>query len=112
MKKVEAIVRTEKLEEIKEGLLKAGVKGLTISQVLGAGNQKGHKEFYRGAEVNINLLQKVKIEIVADDQHADEIVKTIRECAKTGEIGDGKIFVYNVENVIRIRTGESGVEAI
>lgn len=112
MKKVEAIVRTEKLEEIKEGLLKAGVKGLTISQVLGAGNQKGHKEFYRGAEVNINLLQKVKLEIVTDDQHADEIVKTITECAKTGEIGDGKIFVYNVENVIRIRTGESGVEAI
>ena len=112
MKKVEAIVRSEKLEEIKDGLLKVGVHGLTICQVLGAGNQKGHKEFYRGAEVNINLLQKIKIEIVTEDEHVDAIVKTIENSAKTGEIGDGKIFVYNIENVVRIRTGESGEKAI
>jgi nitrogen regulatory protein P-II 1 len=112
MKKIEAIVRSEKLEEIKDGLLKVGVRGMTISQVLGVGNQKGHKEFYRGAEVTINLLQKIKIEIVANDEHLDDIIKTISACAKTGEIGDGKIFVYNIENVIRIRTGESGEKAI
>lgn len=112
MKKVEAIVRAEKLEEIKEGLFKAGIRGLTISQVLGAGNQKGYKEFYRGAVVDINLLPKTKLEIVTDDANVDEIVKTIMENAKTGQIGDGKIFVYDIEDVIRIRTGESGEKAI
>ena len=112
MKKVEAIVRAEKLEEIKDALSTAGVNGLTISQVLGAGNQKGHKEFYRGAEVNINLLQKIKIEIVVRDDQVDRIIEAITGSAKTGEIGDGKIFVYNIDNVIRIRTGEQGEKAI
>lgn len=89
-----------------------GVHGLTVTQVLGAGHQKGYKEIYRGVAININLLQKVKLEIVTEDQKADIIIKTIQETAKTGEIGDGKIFVFNVENVIRIRTGETGETAI
>ena len=112
MKKVEAIIRPEKLEEVKDGLLKLGVRGLTVSQVAGAGNQKGYKEYYRGSVVEINLLQKIKLEIVVEDAHVDAVVRAIQECAKTGEIGDGKIFVLNVENVIRIRTGEEGDSAI
>ena len=112
MKKVEAIIRPEKLEEVKAGLLKLGVRGLTVSQVAGAGNQKGYKEYYRGSVVEINLLQKIKLEIVAEDSHVDAIVRAIQECAKTGEIGDGKIFVTAIENVIRIRTGEEGDSAI
>jgi nitrogen regulatory protein P-II 1 len=112
MKKVEAIVRTEKLEDIKSGLSKVGIRGLTITQVLGAGNQKGYKEFYRGAVVDINLLQKIKIEIVAEDENVEEIIKAITENAQTGEIGDGKIFIYNIEDVIRIRTGEAGEKAV
>jgi len=112
MKKVEAIVRSEKLDEIKDALLKIGIKGLTISQVVGAGNQKGHKEYYRGAVVEIKLLSKIKIEIVTEDNRVEDIIKSILATAKTGEIGDGKIFIYNIENVVRIRTGEQGDNAI
>ena len=112
MKKIVAIVRSERLEEIKDALFAIDVKGITVTQVLGAGNQKGYKEFYRGVEVNINLLQKTKIEIVTHDEKAEEVIKVIAENARTGEIGDGKIFIYNVENVIRIRTGEQGDKAI
>ena len=112
MKKIEAIVRPEKFEEVKEALGKQGVKGLTITQVVGCGHQKGQKNFYRGTEVDITLLQKIKIEIVCEDESLDSILTTITETAKTGEIGDGKIFVYSIDNVIRIRTGESGVKAV
>ncbi len=112
MKKIEAIIRPGKLEEIKEALNKYNVHGLTISQVMGCGLQKGRKEFYRGTEITLNLLPKIKIEIVAKDSNADEIIKLISEQAKTGEVGDGKIFVYTVEDVVRIRTGEKGESAI
>ena len=112
MKKIEAIVRPEKFEEVKEALGKQGVKGLTITQVVGCGHQKGQKNFYRGTEVDITLLLKIKIEIVCEDESLDSILTTITETAKTGEIGDGKIFVYSIDNVIRIRTGESGVKAV
>lgn len=112
MKKIEAIVRPEKLEEIKEALNSHDVKGLTITQVYGCGNQKGQKNYYRGAVVEMTLLSKTKIEVVCQDSHASEIAKIIRETAKTDSIGDGKIFIYSVEDVIRIRTGETGDTAI
>lgn len=112
MKKVEAIIRPSKLEEIKDALAKFNIHGLTISQVMGCGNQKGKTEIYRGSVVELTLLQKIKIEVVASDEHAQEVIKIISEAAKTGEIGDGKIFVYNIEDVIRIRTGEHGDTAI
>jgi nitrogen regulatory protein PII len=112
MKKIEAIIRPGKLEEIKEALNKFNVRGLTISQVMGCGLQKGRKEFYRGTEVTLNLLPKIKIEIVTTDAHLDDIIRVISEQAKTGEVGDGKIFIYNIEDTIRIRTGERGDGAI
>jgi nitrogen regulatory protein P-II 1 len=112
MKKVEAIIRPGKLEEIKQALAKFDVHGLTITQVMGCGKQKGKTEVYRGSVVELTLLQKVKIEIVTTDEHAPEIIRIISEAAKTGEIGDGKIFVYNIEEVIRIRTGENGNDAV
>jgi nitrogen regulatory protein PII len=112
MKKIEAIIRPGKLEEIKESLNKYNIHGLTISQVMGCGLQKGRKEFYRGTEVNMNLLPKIKVEIVTKDENVEEIISIICKEAKTGEVGDGKIFVYNVENAIRIRTGEKGENAI
>ena len=112
MKKVEAIIRVEKLEDIKQELAKHDIKGLTITQVVGCGNQKGQKSIYRGTVVELTLLSKIKVEIVCDDDRTQEIIKLITDTAKTGEIGDGKIFVYNVEEVIRIRTCESGEKAI
>lgn len=112
MKKIEAIIRPGKLEEIKDALNKFNIHGLTISQVMGCGLQKGRKEFYRGTEVTLNLLPKIKIEIVTKDELLEEVIKLIIDEAKTGEVGDGKIFVYNVEDVVRIRTGERGVIAI
>jgi nitrogen regulatory protein P-II 1 len=112
MKKIEAIVRPAKLEPLKEALFKYGIKGLTISEVHGCGNQHGWKEFYRGSEVLVNTLPKVKFEIVTNDSRVEELVKIIIETAKTGDVGDGKIFVLPVEEVIRIRTDESGEVAI
>lgn len=112
MKKIEAILRPEKLEEVKDALNKHDVKGLTITQVVGCGHQKGQKNFYRGTVVEITLLPKIKVEVVCEDSSADDIIAIISDTAKTGEIGDGKIFVYNIENVVRIRTGESGEPAI
>lgn len=112
MKKIEAIIRPGKLEEIKDALAKFNIKGLTITQVMGCGHQKGITEVYRGAVIELKLLQKLKVEIVTTDEKVDEIVKVISETAKTGEIGDGKIFIYNIEDVIRIRTGERGETAI
>lgn len=112
MKKIEAIVRPGKLEDIKEALNKYNVQGLTISQVMGCGHQKGRKEFYRGTEVTMNLLPKIKLEIIIKDESLEDVLDIITKEAKTGEVGDGKIFIYNIENAIRIRTGEKGEAAI
>ncbi len=112
MKKIEAIIKPFKLDNVKEALNEIGIKGMTISEVKGYGRQKGHKEIYRGAEYVIDFIPKVKIEIIIEASKIDEVVGRIREAAKTGKIGDGKIFVLPVEEIIRVRTGERGVEAI
>ena len=112
MKKIECIIRPEKLDEVKEALSEAGIMGLTVSDVLGCGRQKGRKEVYRGIEYTLNLLPKIKIETVVRDEEAEKIAKIIIETAKTGLIGDGKIFVSTVEEVYRIRTGEKGETAV
>jgi nitrogen regulatory protein P-II 1 len=112
MKKIEAIIRTSKFEAVKDALGELNVHGMTVTNVLGCGKQKGKTEYYRGTEVNIDLLPKVKIEVVIRDNWVDQAVKVIVENARTGEIGDGKIFIYNVEDIIRIRTGEKGEDAI
>ena len=112
MKKIEAIIKPEKLDEVKNVLNNHDIKGITITQVLGAGNQKGQKQMYRGTEVNINLLMKIKIEIVVHDDSVDELVQAIAKTANTGNIGDGKIFVLPVDNAYRVRTGESGDAAL
>ena len=112
MKKVEAIIKPFKLDEIKEGLNAAGLTGLTVSEVKGFGRQKGHTELYRGAEYVVDFLPKVKLEIIVGEDRVATVVETIQEAAKTGRIGDGKIFVNSVEEVIRIRTGERGDDAL
>ncbi|WP_281654409.1 P-II family nitrogen regulator [Eggerthella sinensis] len=112
MKKITAIVRPEKLEPLKEALFAARVSGMTISQVQGCGNQHGWKEYYRGTEVLLNMIPKVKFELVADDADVDALVALIRATARTGEVGDGKIFISPVEEVVRIRTGEKGEAAV
>ncbi|MCL5781299.1 MAG: P-II family nitrogen regulator [Bacillota bacterium] len=112
MTKIEAIIRPGKLEEVKDALNKLGVHGMTVSQVIGCGHQKGRTEVYRGAEYSINLLPKVKVEVIVKDQWVDACVNAISDAARSGEIGDGKIFVYPVSNVIRIRTGEQGDDAV
>jgi nitrogen regulatory protein PII len=112
VKKIEAIIKPEKLDEIKSVLNSHNIKGITITQVMGAGNQKGQKQMYRGTEVNINLLMKIKLEIVVHDESVDELVQAIAKTANTGNIGDGKIFVIPVENAYRVRTGESGDSAL
>ncbi len=112
MKKIEAIIKPFKLDDVKEALNEIGIQGLTVSEVKGYGRQKGHKEIYRGAEYIVDFVPKVKIELITSADRVDKIVETIITAAKTGKIGDGKIFVMPVEQVIRVRTGESGVEAI
>ena len=112
MKKIEAIIKPFKLDDVKKGLSNLGVKGLTVSEVKGFGRQRGHKEVYRGAEYQVDFLSKVKIEVVMESDLVPEAVKVISERAHTGQIGDGKIFIIPVEEVVRIRTGETGVEAI
>ena len=112
MKKIEAIVRHFKLEEVKDALSAVGVQGMTVSEVRGFGRQKGHKEQYRGAEYTVDFLPKVKMEVVVDDDQAKEVIDTIMRTARTGQIGDGKIFVTNLEEMIRIRTGETGNDAL
>ena len=112
MKMVEAIVKPFKLDEVKEALTKAGVQGMTVEEVQGVGRQKGHTELYRGAEYSVDFLPKVKIQIIVPDDKAADVVRVITDSAKTGKIGDGKIFVTSVEDVIRIRTGEKGADAI
>jgi nitrogen regulatory protein P-II 1 len=112
MKMVEAIIKPFKLDEVKEALTKAGVQGMTVEEVKGFGRQKGHTELYRGAEYSVDFLPKVKIEILVPDDKAARVVEAITDSARTGKIGDGKIFVVPVEEVIRIRTGEKGEDAI
>jgi nitrogen regulatory protein P-II 1 len=112
MKKIEAIVRHYKLEEIKNALTMAGVQGMTVSEVRGFGRQRGHKEQYRGAEYTVDFLPKVKMELVVSEDLVKVAIDTIIKNARTGQVGDGKIFVTNLEQVIRIRTGEAGSEAI
>ncbi|MBI4848610.1 MAG: P-II family nitrogen regulator [Nitrospirae bacterium] len=112
MKKIEAIIKPFKLDDIKKALHELGVNGMTVTEVKGFGRQKGHLEFYRGAEYDINFVPKLKIEIVIQDQLLEQAVSIIQDKAKTGEIGDGKIFISNVEEIIRIRTGEKGDAAV
>ena len=112
MKKIEAIVKPFKLDEVREALSEIGVSGLTVTEVKGFGRQKGHTELYRGAEYVVDFLPKVKIEVVLEDAMVDRAVESIMQAAKTGRIGDGKIFISTVEDVIRIRTGERGNEAV
>ncbi|WP_158964658.1 P-II family nitrogen regulator [Chachezhania sediminis] len=112
MKKIEAIIKPFKLDEVKEALQEVGVQGLSVLEVKGFGRQKGHTELYRGAEYVVDFLPKVKIEVVLDDDMVDAAIEAIVEAAKTDKIGDGKIFVTSVEQAIRIRTGESGSDAL
>jgi len=112
MKKIEAIIKPFKLDEVKEALQEIGLQGITVLEAKGFGRQKGHTEIYRGAEYVVDFLPKVKIELVIGDDLADKAIEAIQNAAKTGRIGDGKIFVSNVEDAIRIRTGETGMDAI
>ena len=112
MKKLEAIIKPFKLEEVKEALNEVGLKGLTVTEVKGFGRQKGHTELYRGAEYVVDFLPKVKIEVVVEDALVERAIEAIRNAANTGRIGDGKIFVIPVDDVVRIRTGERGPDAI
>ncbi|NUQ82560.1 MAG: P-II family nitrogen regulator [Bacteroidetes bacterium] len=112
MKKLEAIIRPFKLEEVKEGLVELGIKGITVTEVKGFGRQKGHTEIYRGSEYNIDFIPKVKIEVVVPDDLAEKAISTIVDKAKTGQVGDGKIFVTDIADAIRIRTEEAGDSAL
>ncbi|WP_421709881.1 P-II family nitrogen regulator [Algihabitans sp.] len=112
MKKIEAIIKPFKLDEVKEALHEVGIKGITVIEAKGFGRQKGHTELYRGAEYVVDFLPKVKVEVVLDDNLVERAVEAIQQAAHTGRIGDGKIFVSSVDEAIRIRTGERGVEAV
>lgn len=112
MKKIEAIIKPFKLDDVKESLNRIGVNGMTITEVKGYGRQRGHKEIYRGAEYQVDFVPKIKIDMIVDESLSSKVVETIKETAKTGKIGDGKIFVSSLEETIRIRTGESGTDAI
>lgn len=112
MKKLEAIIKPFKLDEVKDKLIEAGIKGLTVTEVKGFGRQKGHTELYRGAEYVVDFLPKIKLEIILLDEQVEEAIETIMKAAQTGKIGDGKIFVTDLQEIVRIRTGERGPEAI
>ena len=112
VKKVEAIIRPSKLEDVKSALVNAGIVGMTVSQVRGFGRQKGKTERYRGVEYTVDFLTKVKIEVVVEDEHLDLAIDTIMKSAQTGQIGDGKIFVSSIEQIVRVRTGETDLEAV
>ena len=112
MKKIEAIIKHFKLDEVRDALNKIGIQGMTVTEVKGFGRQKGHMEVYRGVEYEVKFLPKVKVEVAIPAERLDEILKVIQENARTGEIGDGKIFIYDLEDTIRIRTGERGKEAL
>ncbi len=112
MKKIEAIIRPFRIDDVREALAEIGVKGMTLTEVKGYGRQKGHTELYRGSEYQIDFLPKLKLEVVVPDEQVDKVVDTIVKAAKTGQVGDGKIFIYSVEDAVRVRTGESGEEAL
>ena len=112
MKKIEAIIKPFKLDEVREALAAVGVQGITVTEVKGFGRQKGHTELYRGAEYVVDFLPKVKLEIAIEDDQLDRVLESIEGAARTGKIGDGKIFVYDLEQVVRIRTGETGARAV
>jgi nitrogen regulatory protein PII len=112
MKKIEAIIKPHKFDEVQDALRNAGVHGMTVTEVKGFGRQRGHTEIYRGSEYTVDFLPKTKIEVLTSDEQAAAIVETIIKAASTGKVGDGKISVYNVEEVVRIRTSERGVEAL
>jgi nitrogen regulatory protein P-II 1 len=112
MKKIEAIIQPHKLDEVKEALIGIGVQGMTITEVRGHGRQKGHKEVYRGQEYSVDLLPKVKVELVIASSRADEVIKQLTEAARSGKIGDGKVFVYDVAEAIRIRNDDRGESAL
>ena len=112
MKKIDAIIKPFKLDDVREALAEVGITGMTVTEVKGFGRQKGHTELYRGAEYVVDFLPKVKIEVVVDDSMLELAIEAILKSARTGKIGDGKIFVQDIEQVIRIRTGETGIEAI
>lgn len=112
MKKIEAIIKPFKMDDVREALAEVGVNGMTVTEVKGFGRQKGHTELYRGAEYQVDFLPKMKLEMILSDDQVDRAIEAIMTTAQTGKIGDGKIFVYNVEQALRIRTGESGDEAI
>lgn len=112
MKKIEAIIRHFKLEEVKDALTAVGIQGMTVSETRGFGRQKGHKEHYRGAEYTVDFLPKAKVEVVVADDQVQSVIDSIIKTARTGEIGDGKIFVTEMEEMVRIRTGESGGDAL
>ncbi|MGK0382656.1 MAG: nitrogen regulatory protein P-II 1 [Flavobacteriales bacterium] len=112
MKKIEAVIKPFKLDDVREALSEVGVNGMTVTEVKGFGRQKGHTELYRGAEYNVDFLPKVKVELIVADEQVERCIEAIMKTAQTGKIGDGKIFVYEVERVIRIRTGEENEEAV
>ncbi len=112
MKKIEAIIKPFKLDEVKDALNEIGIQGMTVTEVKGFGRQKGHTELYRGAEYVVDFIPKIKIEIVSSDSLAFKIIEIIQNAAKTGKIGDGKIFIYQIDDVVRIRTGERGELAV
>jgi nitrogen regulatory protein P-II 1 len=112
MKKIEAIIRPFRIDDVREALAEIGVKGMTLTEVKGYGRQKGHTELYLGSEYQIDFLPKIKLEVVVSDNLADKVVDTIIKAAKTGQVGDGKIFVYDVQDAVRVRTGESGESAL
>jgi nitrogen regulatory protein P-II 1 len=112
MKKIEIITRPFKLDDVKERLTELGVRGMTITEVSGFGRQRGHKEVYRGAEYQVDFVSKIKIDVIVDDRQVEEIIQAVQEIARTGKVGDGKIFVIPVDNAVRIRTGERGPDAI
>ena len=112
MKKIEAVIKPFKLEDVKDALAEIGITGMTVSEVKGYGRQKGHSELYRGAEYVVDFIPKIKLEIIIPEEQVDQVIETILKIARTGKIGDGKIFVLPVERVIRVRTGETGSEAV
>jgi nitrogen regulatory protein P-II 1 len=112
MKKIEIITRPFKLDDVKERLSELGVRGMTITEVSGFGRQRGHKEVYRGTEYQVDFVSKIKIDVIVDDSQVEEIIQAVQEIARTGKVGDGKIFVIPVDNAVRIRTGERGPDAI
>jgi nitrogen regulatory protein P-II 1 len=112
MKKIEAVIKPFKLDDVKDALNDVGIQGMTVSEVKGYGRQKGHTEIYRGAEYAVDFIPKLKIEIVVEDARCEEIVEIVRNSASTGKIGDGKIFIVPIEDVVRVRTGERGIDAL